>query len=145
MPGGARKLSVFPIDNIQFISSVTNVPTIRIGDTSKNIDWIFMNDTEDSDEMGIIRGTPPNNLVFTKGQTSHWFVSGIMEKPISDFYPGGFSIRHLPYFTGSGIQVNVHSRVIPEPEEYALGFGLFSIGFIIFHSCFQKKGVRIEN
>lgn len=29
--------------------------------------------------------------------------------------------------------------IIPEPEEYALVFGLFALAFVFFHRRFQKK------
>ena len=66
-----------------FRSNHTNAPTISIGGTDKNIGWIFMNDAA-QDEIGI-RGTPPNNLAFTNGQTTRWFGTGILNKPIGDF------------------------------------------------------------
>ena len=52
-----------------------------------------MNDSN-FDEIGI-RGTPPNNLVY--------------------------------------------SHVIPEPEEYALVFGLFALAFVIIHRQFKRN------
>ncbi len=115
------------------------------GIATKNIGSIFMNDAA-VDEIGI-RGTPGGgNLSYTNGQTFRWFGSGIMDKPIGDFRASehfsllGFdSIQTLtdrPYF--GGVHVSIYHRVIPEPEEYALVFGLFALGFIFFRQ-FQKK------
>ncbi len=98
------------------------------------------------DEIGI-RVTPPN-LVYTNGQTFSFFGSGILNKSIGDFTAGTYSALGwlntvgAPYFASrsrSGhFSILVSSRAIPEPEEYALVFGLFAIGFIFFRQ-FQKK------
>ncbi len=37
------------------------------------------------------------------------------------------------------VGIVVHSAIIPEPEEYALVFGLFALGFVILRRHFQKK------
>ncbi len=39
----------------------------------------------------------------------------------------------------NGLRWRVHTNVIPEPEEYALVFGLFALGFVIVRRHFQKK------
>ena len=133
-----------------FPESVTNAPTISAGSASKTIGNIFMNDTASFDEMGI-RGTSGGNLVYTNGQTTRLFGSGIMNKPIGDFpTPEGnnneatFSGRHGAPFFGRIHVIHIHGRVIPEPEEYALVFGLFALAFVIVRRHFQKKGIRVE-
>lgn len=71
-----------------------------------------------------------------------------MDKPISDFFVASFpSTIGDPYFSGRGwseIQLEVFSNhVIPEPAEYALVFGLFAIGFVIFMKYkVQQDGKR---
>ena len=40
--------------------------------------------------------------------------------------------------TGS-IRLVVNSQIIPEPEEYALVFGLFALGFVLFHRRIMQK------
>ena len=37
------------------------------------------------------------------------------------------------------VVIVVHSVIIPEPEEYALVFGLFALGFVILRRHWQKK------
>ena len=121
--------------------SSTNAPTIRIGNTDKTIGSLFMNDA-DSDEIGI-RGTPSNNLVYTNLQESRWFGSGILNKPIGDFYTGAgwFSMRGAPYFSfdlENSVHIYTRSRALPEPEEYALVFGIFALAFVIVRRHFQN-------
>ncbi len=105
-----------------------------------------MNDTANFDEMGI-RGTPPNNLVFTNGQTSRLFGAGILNKPIGDFLTSDNDSRHFdsrqgaPYF-GNIFGVFIHSRAIPEPEEYALVFGLFALAFVILKNAYERRNGR---
>lgn len=134
-------------------------PTINIGGTSRPIGKIFMNDGT-VDEMGI-RVTPPN-LVYSSNAVSRWFGAGILNKPIGDFYSStqgdrynAFRTWHLNshldpplsrfYITGGGrsrgggIYLSIHDRpAIPEPEEYALVFGLFALAFVIIRRRFQK-------
>ncbi len=101
-----------------------------------------------ADEMGI-RGTSGGNLVYTNGQTFRWFGSGVLDKPIEDFINIGRDVRNTgnnPYFAerfAGHIQLRLHRHVIPEPEEYALVFGLFALGFVFFRH-FRKK-TRNEN
>lgn len=37
------------------------------------------------------------------------------------------------------IRIVVHSQIIPEPEEYALVFGLVALGFVIVRRHWQKR------
>lgn len=138
LPGGVRRNLLL---NEAFPAN--DAPTIRIGDTSRTISSLFMNDTANFDEIGI-RNTPPN-LVFTNGQTSRWFGSGILNKPISDFYPTSITADYpnrqgAPYFA-DGISIGILGA-IPEPEEYALVFGLFALAFVIVRRHFRKKGLN---
>ena len=103
-----------------------------------------MNARNADEEMGI-RITSPN-LVYSANDSSLWIGSGILNKPIGDFNTGGFwngSLNGIanPYFgnLGGSIQVRVSSSVIPEPEEYALVFGLFALGFVIFRRHFKRN------
>ena len=99
------------------------------------------------DEIGI-RGTPPNNLVFTNGQTSSWFGSGVLNKPIGDFLWGNdFSAAEhgVPYFAENrahSIQISVHARAIPEPEKYVLVTGFITLTFVIARSAYLKRNGR---
>lgn len=149
-----------------FTASVTNAPTITIGNTSRPIGSLFMNDAHQPDgthfenvfdEIGI-RITPPN-LVYSSNTVSRWFGAGILNKPIGDFLWGNdfsdaergvpYYLRSFqtgaPYFAGNianSIQISVHALTIPEPAEYALVFGLFALAFVIVRRRFQKKGLN---
>ena len=133
-----------------FAANVTNAPTITIGSTSRTIGRIFMNDA-DSDEMGI-RINPPN-LVYTTNDASLWFGAGILDKSVNDFFPQSQAYAHdaralgsvmpHPYFANNGVIYQIHRRVIPEPAEYALVFGLFALGFAFFRHF--RKETRNEN
>ena len=85
-------------------------------------------------------------LSFTNGQSSAWTGAGIISKPIGDFFAGTFPNdgggNENPWFaarSNGSLQVTFNSQIIPEPEEYALIFGLFALGFVFFHRQIQKK------
>ena len=131
-------------------SNITNAPTMTAGSATKTIGGIFMNAAA-QDEIGI-RGTAGGgNLVYTNGQSTSWFGTGIMDKPIDDFLGGlpdhddasfGKISAAAPYFVargGQGVPIKFHRRVIPEPAEYALVFGLFALAFMIVRRRFQKR------
>lgn len=63
-----------------------------------------------------------------------WYGYGILDKPIGDFTEGYYRNKQgSPYFAGNtagSISIRVTRDVIPEPEEYALTFGLFALGFV---------------
>lgn len=122
---------------------------MTFGNATKTIGGIFMNDNGNQDEMGI-RHTGGSNLRYnTNGATFGWFGSGIMDKPISDFFdfsdplsihrPGHVSLN-APFFSDrGGVTVAFKNHLIPEPAEYALVFGLFALAFVIVRRRFQKK------
>lgn len=151
LSGSSRVTSPF-YSGLTFSASDTNSPTITIGSTSRPIGSLFMNDLVDDstefDEFGI-RITPPN-LVYSSNAVSRWAGSGILNKPISHFseYPDRFYLGNrmgAPYFaenSANSIGILVSSRVIPEPAEYALVFGIFALAFVIFRRRFQKKGLN---
>ena len=135
IPGGGKT-------NITFAASATNTPTITIGSGSRTISSMFMNDVNLADNIGIRVSSSLN--YGTSGQASSWTGSGLLPKPIGDFF-----IKNVnnwtglnPNFAGSGVTLRIHSAVIPEPEEYALVFGLFALGFVIIRRHFQKKQQR---
>ena len=93
-----------------------------------------MQDDTTLDEMGIrISGS---NLSYSTGNSSAWVGAGILDKPIGDFFAGTYDNTPTAYFAANAqgsIQVRINSQVIPEPEEYALVFGLFALVFVFFH------------
>ena len=112
-----------------------------------------MNDTASFDEMGI-RGTSGGNLVYSNAHRFEWLGDGIMDKPISDFphYPDAFGIspswdgrtRKIPlilFIVAVESLCVVYSRVIPEPEEYALVFGLFVLAFVIVRRRWEVTSI----
>ena len=139
IPGGGKT-------NITFAASATNAPTITIDSGSRTISQIFMHDDPGggiggADNIGIrVSGS---NLGYSSGNASAWVGSGILNKPIGDFFAGTYrDLFNGPNFAGSGsnnIRLTINSQIIPEPQEYAIVFGLFALGFVFFHRRFQKK------
>ena len=109
-----------------------------------------MNNVEQDYQAEIgIRGMAGDgvNLGYTTNDVFRWVGTGILDKPISDFgRRDSFIISNQtsanrPFFASrdGGISLTFHSSAIPEPEEYAIVFGLVALGFFVF-SRFQKKG-----
>ena len=138
IPGGGRT-------NITFAANATNTPTITIASGSRSISHFFMDDDSDYDDIGI--RVSASALSYSTGNSSAWVGAGIINKPIGDFFAGtinsgGGGETDSPYFAANSagaVRVIVNSQVIPEPEEYALIFGLFALGFVFFHRRFQRK------
>ena len=128
-----------------FANSATNTPTITLGTTpvSRTINRMFMNNVNIADNIGI-RVSSGHNYGSFVGQASSWTGSGLLiNKPVSDFVSGNVNnwANLNPNFTAYGATVTLrfHSGIIPEPEEYALVFGLFALGFVLFRRHLQKK------
>ena len=140
IPGGGRT-------NITFAAGATNTPTITVGSGNRTIANLFMSEAT-RDIMGIrVSGS---SLSYSSGNSSAWVGSGILNKPIGDFFAGTFNNvgdgnSGGPWFAANNngsVQVIVNSQIIPEPEEYALVFGLFALGFVFFRRHWQKKQRR---
>ena len=105
-----------------------------------------MDDDSIADDMGPrVSGTA---LPFSSGASSAWRGAGIINKPIGDFFAGTFNnwvaglSQNDPHFAAAvdgSVRVVVSSQVIPEPQEYALVFGLFALGFVILRRRFLQK------
>ena len=129
--------------NITFAANATNTPTITIGSGSRTISHLFLDDDNTSDDLGIrVSGS---NFSYSSGASSAWVGAGIINKPIGDFFSGTFNsgsggraVNFAAMSQGS-VRVVVNSQVIPEPQEYALVFGLFALGFVLCRRHFQKK------
>ena len=122
------------------------------GRGSRTIANMFLNDVGNSarDDIGPrVAGSQLNYGTTSVAVT--WIGAATMAKPIGDFHittPGTYNGNRPPTsgsilgsWTGqqaNNLRIRVHS-VIPEPEEYALVFGLFALGFVLFHRHFQKK------
>lgn len=101
---------------------------------------LFMHSsTNGLDQIGIRLNTA-NFSYTTNGATFIWHGTGIVDKPIGDFHVGAYeNAEGEAYFlrnVSSSIEMRVHRRFLPEPEEYALAFGLFALGFVFFHCRF---------
>ena len=139
IPGGGRT-------NITFAASATNTPTITIGSGNQTISHLFMDDnTLSRDGLGIrVSGSA---FSYSSGASSSWTGAGILNKPIGDFFGGrtynnwkiGIAAPRFVADSQGSVRIVVNSQVIPEPEEYALVFGLFALGFVILRRHRQKK------
>lgn len=143
-------------------TGAVGVPTLSITTNSvartSAITALFMHEdpgsgAADRDELGIrVSGSA---FRYDASGTSAWSGAGILAKPFSDFYSGAtdgiFTFNNLatggtggPRFASGAangsVQVRFHrGTVIPEPQEYALVFGLLALGFVIARRHWQKK------
>ena len=91
---------------------------------------------------------------YEANDASAWSGAGILAKPFSEFETGStdgtFTFNNWATLINSGpafaqrtqgsVQIRFHrGTLIPEPEEYALVFGLFALGFVIVRRYWQKK------
>ena len=100
-----------------------------------------MNNSSSGDELGI-RVSGSNNLNYSSGDTSVWTGAGLINKPIGDFHAGTLNNNALGSPRFGSVRVIVNNQVIPEPEEYALIFSLFALGFVFFHRRITQKKKR---
>ena len=129
IPGGGRT-------NITFGANATNTSTITSG--SRTIANFWIADNSNEDRLGIrVSGS---SLPYSNGASSAWVGAGIINKPIGNFHVGTFNrARAFSTFeaasTGS-IRLVVNNQIITEPEEYALIFALFALGFVLVRRHF---------
>ena len=105
-----------------------------------------------NDQIGIrVSG---GSFTYQNNDASAWSGAGLLNKPFSEFETGSsdgiFTFNNLanlpssgplfaPYTQGS-VQIRFHrGTIIPEPQEYALVFGLFALGFVFFHRRMMQK------
>ena len=141
-----RLNAVFKRDAIFLPNNVTNTPTISFGvGSTLTIDSVYMHHYNggDNHDLGIrVSDTTGADLVYNSGASMRWFGAGTINKPIGDFRAGSYRSQANSigsFFPDQGALVRVHSQVIPEPEEYALVFGLFALGFVFFHRWQRKR------
>lgn len=143
------------------LTGAVGAPTLSITTNSVErtsaITALFLNDdpgsgATDRDELGIrVSGSA---FRYDASGTSAWSGAGILAKPFSDFYSGSsdgiFTFNNLgtggtggPRFAAGSdgsVQVRFHrGTLIPEPQEYALVFGLLALGFVVARRHWQKK------
>ena len=149
------------LDDITIPSTATNVPTMSYaGRGSRTLAAMHLNNVSGTgwDDVGP-RVTGSSDFNYGTGQPNvNWVGAGVMtNKPISHFHLTDLFATNpndrfagnrrgnavLRSFTGweerTGLRIRVHGKVIPEPQEYALVFGLFALGFVVVHRHRQKK------
>ena len=102
-----------------------------------------------ADDIGIrVSG---GSFTYQANDASAWSGAGLLNKPISEFEMVTELPSHRetsnsgPLFaqrTVGSVRIRLHhGTLIPEPEEYALVFGLFALAFVFFHRRrkMQKK------
>ena len=134
------------------LNVITNTPTMTAGANSQTITHLYFRSVSQADRFGP---RVSSSLSYNNGDTISWTGAGTLANvPISVFSPRDPYIRARKigsagsFYGGSagvttqvadGLRIRVHTSIIPEPEEYALVFGLFALGFVLFHRHRQKK------
>ncbi len=142
------------LDDITIPSTATNVPTISYtGRGSRTIAAMHLNNVWNTgwDDIG-----PRVSSQLTYGSSAvavNWIGAAIMtNKPIAHFHlTNPFAANANDRYNGNrapnaggllgswtgpqanNLRIRVHGSTIPEPEEYALVFALFALGFVFFH------------
>ena len=141
------------------LASTANTPQITTSGGTRTISHVFLQNFSgniDGDFVGIrVAGAAP--LAYTNQSPVSWTGMGILPYSITNLTTSAsgeyfYNYASGPYFAAaatqttrenSGFRVMVSSTpVIPEPEEYALVFALFALGFVIIRRHFQKKQQR---
>ena len=141
--------------NHALFANTYSMPQITTPSGTRTISHIRLQNNHPTDTLGIrVSGT--TSLSYTNGVAVSWTGQGTLPYPIGDFsltadseYFYGAPAFALGYVNGGignptsfDLRVVVSgapaSLIIPEPEEYALIFALFALGFVILHRHFQK-------
>ena len=148
------------LDDITIPNTATNVPTIgyNLTNGTNTIANMHLNNVGNTGWDDIGPRTSSQLTYGSSARTVNWYGAGTMAKPISHFHVTPFTTQDrytgnrspnsggiLGSWTGPGVdnlRIRVHGSAIPEPEEYALVFGLFALGFVLFRRHFQKKQQR---
>ncbi len=133
------------------LNVITNAPTMTAGANSQTITHLYFRDVS-PDNFGP---RVSSSLSYNQNDAISWTGAGTLANvPISVFStrdpyirarkigPGGSFYGGAIGSTAQvadGLRIRVHTAIIPEPEEYALVFGLFALGFVIVRRHFQKK------
>ena len=137
-------------DDITIPNTATNAPTISIATKgSRTIANMYFRDVPNTgwDDIGPrVSSTLDYRDNNNTRRALTWSGAAIMtNKPISHFNittPGTYlgnrphaSDAILGGFPGgdNNLRIRIHGSAIPEPEEYALIFALFALGFVFFH------------
>ena len=131
------------------LNVLTNTPTMTAGSNSQTITHLHL---DSADRFGP---RVSSSLSYTSGGTVSWTGAGTLANvaisvfntrdpyirarkvgSAGSFYGGSAGITTQ---VADGLRIRVHTTIIPEPEEYALAFGLFALAFVLLHRHFQKK------
>ena len=142
--------------NHALTANAYSLPQITTPSGTRTISHIRLQNNHPTDTLGIrVSGT--TSLGYTNGVSVSWSGQGTLPYPIGDFtvtaaneYFYGAPAFAAGYVDGGiGTPASFDLRVIvsstpassfvPEPEEYALIFSLFALGFVFFHRHRQKK------
>ena len=146
-------------NTVSSLASAAGTPTLSFSNrvvngavTNRSISHMVMYDEAAGNSWLGPRVGGGSNLTYgTNRPAVNWTGAGLINKPIGDFRSRDPYIRNkaniIGYFAantlGEGLRIRVHSATVPEPEEYALVFGLFALGFVIFRrrfpDFFRKK------
>ncbi len=134
----------------------TNRPRITLGTETRTFSHLFLfNGTQGADAIGL-RMPGTNSFSYMLNVASSWRGQGTLPYPIGDFtiptgtnfFYNGFDGPRWADDANSGIPAQSTFRVfvsgrpgsfVPEPEQYALVFGLFALGFVFFHRRIMQK------
>ena len=94
------------------------------------------------DDIGI-RDSRISNFSYSGGASSAWVGSGILHKPIGNFYTGTFNNcagTFVRWMVGNDVvQVVTNTSIIPKPQEYVMTFGRFALGFVFVRHRMPAK------
>ena len=79
--------------------------------------------------------------IMTNKPIAHFHLTAAIQEGYNGNRRGNAVLGGWTGFAENNLRIRVHST-IPEPEEYALVFGLFALGFVFFHRHRQKKRHR---
>ena len=152
-------------NTVSSLSTASGTPTLSFSNrvvngavTNRSVSHLFLYAQPSGDDWVGPRVSGGSNLIYgTNRPAVNWVGAGLINKPIGDFLSRDPYIRNkanaLGYFgastLGGGLRLRVHSSTVPEPEEYALVFALFALGFVIFRryspNFFRRKsGARMD-
>ena len=134
------------------LNVITNAPTLAVASVNtRTITGLYLQD-DSWDRFGprVSSALPYNN-----SDAISWTGAGVLTNvPISVFATRDPYIRARKagaagsFYGGSagqqnqvanGLRWRVHTTVIPEPQEYALVFALFALGFVFFRRHWRRK------
>ena len=136
---------------LSFSTNVNFQPRITISNNTRTIGHITLVNAG-FDSVGI--RVSESALSYNTNNPVSWRGRGVLPYSITNLTAtasGEYFYNHVssPYFaavgtrgtpTSGGLRMIISSTpVVPEPEEYALIFGLFALGFVILRRHFQKK------